>query len=149
MTSPRKAQTTTYSASDAEWAEAVRREAVLRPLSTQATLAPLEVKTAAHDLSLSRASVYKLLRVFRGNPVTASLLPRKPGPAKGTRLLDKATEAQITSSIEAAYLKRERPTLKSVSVPPAFSADWAVEYSPIWRGGGSPVSPALWGAARQ
>jgi len=36
-----------------------------------------------------------------------------------------------------------------MSVPPAFSADWAVEYSPVWRGGGSPVSSALWGAARQ
>jgi putative transposase len=114
MTSPRKAQATTHSASDAEWAEAVRREAVLRPLSTQASLAPLELKTAAHNLSVSRASVYKLLRIFRGNPVTASLLPRKPGPAKGTRLLDEAMEAQITSSIEAAYLKRERPTLKGV-----------------------------------
>ncbi len=39
--------------------------------------------------------------------------------------------------------------LLAVSVPPAFSADRAVEYSPVWRGGGSPVSPALWGAARQ
>ncbi len=35
MTSPRKTQATTHSASDAEWAEAVRRQAVLRPLSTQ------------------------------------------------------------------------------------------------------------------
>ena len=35
----------------------------------------------------------------------------------------------------------------SVSVPPASSADRAVENSPVWRGG-SPVSPALWGAAR-
>jgi len=34
-----------------------------------------------------------------------------------------------------------------VSVPPASSADRAVENSPVWRGG-SPVSPALWGAAR-
>ncbi len=74
----------------------------------------MEAKTAARDLSLSRGSVYKLLRVFRSNPVTASLLPRKPGLAKGTRLLDEAMEAQITSSIEAAYLKRERPTLKGV-----------------------------------
>ncbi len=36
-----------------------------------------------------------------------------------------------------------------LSVPPAFSSDRAVENSPVWRGGGSPVSPALWGAARQ
>ncbi len=35
-----------------------------------------------------------------------------------------------------------------LSVPPASSADRAVENSPVWRGG-SPVSPALWGAARR
>jgi len=36
---------------------------------------------------------------------------------------------------------------RPLSVPPASSADRAVENSPVWRGG-SPVSPALWGAAR-
>ena len=57
---------------DPVWAEAARREAVLRPLSDAARLSRHAVEAAARDLKLSAARVYSLLRVFRSNPVTTS-----------------------------------------------------------------------------
>ena len=51
---------------------------------------------------------------FKQNPVTASLLPRKPGPKKGARQLDAKVDAQIEAAINEVYLKREQPTLRKV-----------------------------------
>ncbi len=99
---------------DANWAEATRREAVLRPLSRASRLGRHAVEEAARALELSPPRIYDLLRAFRANPVTASLLPRKPGQAKGAKRLGAALEKQIEAAIEDVYLKRERPTLKTV-----------------------------------
>lgn len=99
---------------DLVWAEAARREAVLRPLSDAARLSRHAVEAAARDLKLSAPRVYSLLRVFRSNPVTASLLPRKPGQAKGAGRLEAMVEQRIEAAIEAVYLTRERPTLRAV-----------------------------------
>jgi putative transposase len=61
---------------------------------------------------LSVPRIYSLIHAFRGHPVTASMLPRPPGPAAGWRRLASAVEAQIETSIDAIYLKPERPTVK-------------------------------------
>jgi putative transposase len=111
MTSPSNAQSP-HAASDEAWAEAVRREAVIRPLAAAPRLSKAAVGVAARALGLSAPRVYGLLRVFRRQPVTASLLPTQPGPTKGTRRLAGAIEAKIDAAIEAVYLKRERPTLR-------------------------------------
>ena len=99
---------------DADWAEAVHRESVLRPLSTQPRGGLPAALAAASALRLSKPRIYGLLRTFRANPVTASLLPRKPGQARGARRLNVAAEAQVGAAIEEVYLKRKRPTLKVV-----------------------------------
>jgi len=69
-------------ASDAAWAEAVRREAVIRPLAAAPRLGKAMMETAARRLGLSTPRVYGLLRIFRDHPVTAALLPTKSGPAR-------------------------------------------------------------------
>jgi putative transposase len=102
------------SASDADWAEAVRREAVIRPLSAVSRLKSHLVAEASRKLGLSNRRVYGLLDGFRKNPVTASLLPRKSGPKKGSRQLDAKVDAQIEAAIDDVYLKREQPTLRKV-----------------------------------
>lgn len=103
-----------FSAGDAEWAEAVRREAVIRPLSVAPRLGLRVLGDAARELGLSVPRVYRLLRAFRDNPVTAALLPSKPGPPRGSRKLGDEMEAAIEAAIEDIYLKRERPTLTTV-----------------------------------
>jgi len=57
--------------SDADWAEAVQRESVRRPLSTQPRVGLPAALAAASALGLSKPRIYGLLRTFRANPVTA------------------------------------------------------------------------------
>ncbi len=93
MTRTQAPATPLLSVSDAVWTEAARREAVLRPLSDAAHLSRKEVEAAARDLNLSIPRVYSLLCVFRSNPVTTSLLSRKPGQAKAAAAQARAVAA--------------------------------------------------------
>ena len=97
--------------SDEAWAEAVRREAVIRPLCAARRVGRVAIALAVRDLGLSQSRIYALLQAFRVRPVTASLLPSKSGPARGSQRLAPGMEARIDAAIEASYLTRERPTL--------------------------------------
>jgi len=114
MPRARTSERSAHSASEAKWGEAVRREAVIRPFAAAPRLGRPTVKAAASALNLSVARVYALLRSFRARPVTASLLPHRPGPMKGKKLLSPALEAKIEAAIEQVYLRPERPTIKQV-----------------------------------
>ena len=85
--------------SDAAWAEAVRRAAVIRPLAAAPRLGKAVIAAAARRLGLSTPRIYGLLRIFRSHPVTAALLPTKSGPAKRARQLNPAVEARIEAAI--------------------------------------------------
>ena len=104
----------TLSIADAAWAEAVRREAVIRPLAAEPRLGKAAIAEAVQQLGLRAAQVYSLVRTFRAHPVTASLARSRPGPKKGTRRLDPALDGQIEAAINAIYLRAERPTLKEL-----------------------------------
>ncbi len=103
-----------HSIPDAAWAEAVRRDAVIRPLAGERRLGRVTVQAAARMLGLSEPRVYSLVRAFRRHPVTASLAPSKSGPAKGTRRLGPVMDAMIEAAIDAVYLREEKPTLKEL-----------------------------------
>lgn len=105
-----------HGVSDAAWAEAVRRETVIRPLCAAARLGKAAVAAAERDLGLSSSRIYALVRAFRRRPVTIALVPAKRGPQKGGRRLDPRIEARIDRAIEDVYLKPERPTLKRVLI---------------------------------
>ena len=114
MTKARRGIQPVLAASDIEWAEAVRREAVIRPLAVQSRLGKQAIMYASRTLGISSSRTYALLRCFRDDPLTASLLTRRPGPAKGSRLLIAPLEDRIGAAIEAIYLQPERPTVKRV-----------------------------------
>lgn len=97
-----------------QWAKAVRREAAVRSLASQPRTNRAIVFTIARDLGLSVAQLYRLIRVYRANPVTQSIVANRPGPAKGTRRLPLETEGVIAQAIEATFLRRERPTLEKL-----------------------------------
>ena len=103
---------TLHSASERDWAEAVRREAVIRPLAEIGRLGSVAVQDASRRLGLSIPHIYRLVRAFRRQPVTASMVPRRRGQAKGGRRLDPAVEARVEAAIQAIYLRPERPTVK-------------------------------------
>ena len=110
MAEPSVASSCALDVSDEDWAEAVRREAVVRPLAAPRT-SRVAVTVAAQDLGLSTAQRYRLIQAFRKQPVTRSLVATKPGPKQGARLLPEAVEQQIEQAIDAFYRTRERPTL--------------------------------------
>jgi putative transposase len=101
-----------HSASDKDWAEAVRRAAIIRPLAEAQRCSKAAVQAAAKSLGLSIPRTYRLVQNFRSRPLTASLLPLKRGRVKGSRQLDPQVEAQIDAAVDAIYLKPERPTVK-------------------------------------
>ena len=112
---PTKRPPAVLSIPDAAWAKAVRRETVIRPLATDDRPGRAAVQVAARQLGLSAPQVYALRRVFRANPVTASLAPSRPGPAKSARRLDPALDRLVEAAIDAVFLQPEKPTLKEVS----------------------------------
>lgn len=97
---------------DEVWAETVRRAAVVAPLADATGLTRARVRDAARALGLSVPSTYRLVALYRENPVTASLVPSRPGPAKGVRRLPPRVEGVVERTIEAVHKRRERPTLE-------------------------------------
>ena len=66
-------------ASDADWAEAHRREKIIRPIAALARVPGGVAGRAMEQLDLGRARFHKLLQLYRASPVAASLLPRPRG----------------------------------------------------------------------
>jgi hypothetical protein len=104
------------SASDEDWALALARAAVIRPLTDQAELTEGLVATASAELGISRSLVYRFAAKFRKRPQVSSLLPGKRGRKAAARALSEATEAVVRKAIASAYLQRE--VLKEVAIRP-------------------------------
>jgi putative transposase len=100
--------------SEREWTEAVRRSERVRTLATADKNSGDAVKAAATELGLSTAQIYRLIRKFRGSPVTQSLVVNRPGPQKGARRLPAEVEQKIEAAIDSVYKRRERPTVKKL-----------------------------------
>jgi putative transposase len=98
--------------SDEKWTEAVRREPTIRRLAANGTNSRAIMEAAGRDLGLSRAQLYRMVKAFRENPVTQSLVVNKPGLQKGTGKLSVEVEHIIQQNIETVYKTREKRTLK-------------------------------------
>lgn len=107
---PRRPTDRPIDISDERWSEALRREPVIRPLAANRRNSHAAVEAAARKLDLSGAQVYRLIKRFRDDPVTTSLVPDRPGPRKGARLLAHQIEEIIEDGIDTSYKRRERPT---------------------------------------
>ena len=101
-----------HAPSEKEWADAVRKEAVIRPLAEGAKLGRASVQAAAQALGLSVPRVYALVRAFRRHPVATSMLSRPLGQSTGACRLDPTIDALVEEAIGAIYLTPERPTVK-------------------------------------
>ena len=65
--------------SEGDWRLADERQRLLAPLAESENGSVEDVDRVARLLKLSRASVYRLLRLFRQHLVATSLLPGSPG----------------------------------------------------------------------
>jgi putative transposase len=101
-------------ASEVEWQEACRREAVIRSLIKSGPVIHAPADLAAKDLGISRALVYRLAFRYRLRAQTSSLLPSLRGRAPRSRLLDSEVEALICTIVERVYLQPERPRISDL-----------------------------------
>jgi putative transposase len=106
MNDPESAPTNT-----AKWEEACRREEVIRKFvqrRADGSKGP-SVTELAHELDLSRATAYRMVKLFEAGGTVTSLLGKSPGRPRGHRALDSKREALIRETIESFYLKPTRP----------------------------------------
>jgi putative transposase len=96
------------------WLEACRREEAIRELLNRSNgerLKMSDVEEVASELGISRATLYRLITIYRQTPTVEALEPRQRGRRKGTLFLDKARHELIRETIHEVYLKPQRPTL--------------------------------------
>ena len=93
------------------WEEACRREDAIRDLLQRHPqgLTAAMVGEVAGQLGMSRASLYRLIRLFRADGTVTALMPRTAGRPQGLRLLDAEREAVIRQALKDIYLKPTRP----------------------------------------
>lgn len=96
---------------DAAWNEAVAREVVIRRLVSLDRLSRSDFLRACHEIGLKRTRLYDLIRCYRADPVTSSLLQRPAGTRKGSRRLPDETEAVIAEALRDFYKTRQKPSI--------------------------------------
>lgn len=99
---------------DPQWLEACRREEAIRELlgrSAGDRLRTSDVEDVALDLGISRATLYRLVAIYRETPTVEALQPKPRGRSKGALALDKSRHKLIRQTIREVYLKPQRPTL--------------------------------------
>jgi putative transposase len=94
--------------SDSNWALAVEREAIIRPLA-DLTLSTAEVQEACDVLEISKAQLYRMLRLYRAAPRTATLVPHRRGTKVGHTHLTAEQEAVVRREMETFFLQKQKP----------------------------------------
>ena len=97
----------------ANWEEACRREDAVRKfvLRQDDNRKSPTVKELAQELGLSRATVYRMIGMFRADGTVTSLMGKAPGRRRGYRALDPKRDALIQETIELFYLKPTKPSV--------------------------------------
>ncbi len=101
---------------EALWNEACRRaEAVREFLKHRAgKMTAADVALLATGLETSRATAYRLIKLFRAGGTVMSLVERKRGRPEGHRVLDDEREEIIRTTISRYYLKPNRPPVSQL-----------------------------------
>lgn len=76
--------------------------------------------SAMDQLGLGHARFHRLLQLYRGSPVAASLLPRRRGRERGEQRLPPAAEQLIARGIAECYLTLEKPSGQALRRWPAM-----------------------------
>lgn len=101
--------------SDADWAEAKRREAIIRPLAEQANCSRTQAALAAQTLGLTARRIYMLIRDYRhSGGLLTSLVVTQTGGGRGKSRLSGEQNTLIREVIEAIYLNRQRSPVSRV-----------------------------------
>ena len=101
---------------EALWDEACRRADAIREFLKRraGSVTTAEVAELAAEMGVSQATAYRLMKLFRAGGTVLSLVDRKRGRPQGHRVLDDKREEIIRTTINAFYLKRNRPTVSQL-----------------------------------
>ena len=94
--------------------EGYRREEAIRSLLKRhddSRLTIGAVEEIAHELGVSRSTMYRLITAYRAKGTVSSVEPRALGRRKDTLVLDAKRETLIAATIQEIYLRPERPTM--------------------------------------
>jgi putative transposase len=82
---------------------------------------------------LSRATVYRMIRLFRTGGTVTSLMDRTRGRREGFRTLDKEREEIIRQTIAGFYLKATKPPFSKLCRQVLVTCEKAGLQKPNWR----------------
>ncbi len=95
----------------ASWAEALRRDQVLRPLAeSDGPVSRSEAGAVASRLGISQRWAFALLRRLRADLRTTALLTRDRGRPRGLRLLQPEVEAVVEEQVRDYYATAQKPS---------------------------------------
>lgn len=95
---------------DADWQEAERRMAIIRPLVDQPVFGRSEVDARAKEAGVDTATVYRWLQRYRGTGSPLGLIPQKRGWKSGKTRIPAFAEAVVDEVIRDFYLTPQRPS---------------------------------------
>ena len=123
---------------EALWDEACRRADAIRGFLRRhpGRTAAADVAVLADELGLSQATGYRLIMLFRGGGTVLSLVDRKRGRPEGHRVLDDKREEIVRTTINAFYLKRNRPAVsqlvRDVQTNCMSAGRWCTDRLLVW-----------------
>lgn len=120
---------------DLEWEEACRRADAIREFlrREKGGTGTGNVGELSAELGVSRATTYRLVRLFRSGGTATSLLQRKRGRPTGHRALDAERDSIIHAMIKGFYLRPNRPSFSRLVREIRVSCISAGLTSPNWR----------------
>jgi len=105
----------TLGLSDAAWAEAQRRAAVIAPLVARDAVPASMARDAGRVLGLSERTIYGLLRLWRrSGGLAASLAPRLSTGGRSKGRLTAAVEQVVAEAIRDEYLTKQKKRVEAV-----------------------------------
>jgi len=95
----------------ASWAEALRRDELLRPLAeADSPVSRSEASAVAGRLGISQRWAFVLLRRLRADLRTSALLARDEGRPRGLRLLQPEVEAIVEGQVRNYFATAQKPS---------------------------------------
>lgn len=101
---------------DADWREAERRMAIIRPLIDQPIFGRSEVEERAKAADVDTATIYRWLQRYRGTGSPLGLIPHKRGWKAGKTRIPAFAEAVVDEVIRGFYLTAQRPSAQKTVV---------------------------------
>lgn len=93
------------------WEVACAREPTIRRLVSLPFVSAEAIGSACRELGLARSRLFELIRRYRNNPVTSSLVDRPDGFPTGRSRLKPQIDEIVTAAIETFFLTRPKPSV--------------------------------------